>query len=193
MQKKLFGPLPLLLVLGVFVLSACSTFQGESSSSQVDLSQTYEIPGFSYSIGYPEGWTVKTRDSYTVITELEKDNPRMFAGADSFEGYAIGFEHRPLEFLINLGLADDADLEQLLAFNSTFFDWQNSDQSEISLFGEPALSVASSEQPGAAIMGFSGDSVYLLTFSAPSDEAWEAFQPTLEAMLDSAQEVAISQ
>ena len=191
MKNKLSGPLPLLLVLGVFVLSACSAIQAGASSSQDELPQTYEIPGFGYSIDLPEGWTVNTREAYTVISELEEDNARLFENAGPFEGYVIGFEHRSLEFLISLGLAQDATLEQLFAFNSSFFNWQDSEQSEITVFGEPALSVSVDDvdQPGVAILGFSGDKVYLLVLTAPSGEALESFQPTLEAMLASAKPV----
>jgi hypothetical protein len=159
----------------------------------VELPETYDIPGFGYSIDYPEGWTADTRDNYTVITEVEADNARTFAGSSSYEGFVIGFEHRPIDFLVSLGLEQDATLEQLLSFNSSFFNWQATEPTQISLFGEPALSITGSVQPGAVIMGFIGDKVYLLTFTAPSDEAWAAFQPTYESMLASVEKVVSAQ
>lgn len=188
MKFKLTGPVITLLVLGLFFMSACSSLQGPSLSPRVELPETYDIPGFGYSIDYPEGWTADTRDNYTVISEVEADNARTFAGSSSYEGFVIGFEHRPIDFLVSLGLERDATLEQLLSFNSSFFNWQASEPTEISLFGEPALSITGSVQPGAVIMGFRGDKVYLLTFTAPSDDDWEAFQLTYESMLASVKE-----
>lgn len=121
--------------------------------------ETYEIPGFGYSIDYPEGWTARTQGCYTAFTELEIDNPRAFSGSSSYEGFAVGFEHRTRDFLENLGLEEEATLAQLLAFNSSFFDWDTRDLEEITLFSEPAIRIAVNGESGAAIMDFSGDDV----------------------------------
>ena len=68
-----------------------------------------------------------------------------------------------------------------------------SNYKEMTLFGEPAIRVTREGQSGTAIMGFNGDNVYLLTFSAPTEEAWETFQPIFESMLASVEEVGGSQ
>ena len=191
MRDKFFGPLPFLLLAGVFILSACSAIQVDEASSQGDLTQSYEIPGFGYRIDYPEGWTADTRETYTIISELEADNQRALTGSGSVEGLTIGFEHRPLSFLYGLGLEQDATLEGLFSFNAAFFGWQESQVSETTLFGEPALRVnaAGVDRPGIAVMGLVNESAYLLTLAAPTNESLDEFLPAFEDILGSVKAV----
>ena len=121
MNIRLFGIA--LLLLSAIILSACGSIQGDSAS-EIDLPQTYEFPETGLSIGYLEGWTASTRDTFTIINELETEHQRAYVSNEGLEGKVIGFEYRPLSFLHSIGLQEDATLEEFLEFNRNFFGWR---------------------------------------------------------------------
>ena len=171
-----------------------SAQQAESlASDEILLSETYVFPGFGFSIDYPSGWSAETRDTYTVISELESDLSNAFQDdSPPVEGVGLSLEQQTLAFMRSIGLAEEATLEDLFDLNKDFFEWQDSvEPVETEAFDAPALSVRTSNDEvwGYRLMGYTGDRAFLLQFSAPSEEILDDLMPTWEQMLASIQPV----
>ena len=186
------------LILGIFILAACNSGAEEpdsdtdsAASSEVSLSETYVFPGFGYSIDYPTGWTAETRDTFTVISELETDLRNAFQDdSPPAEGLGVSLEQRTMDFMHGIGLAEDASLEDLFEFNKDFFEWQEPiELIEAEVFDTAALGARTSGEDDWSyiLMGFTDDRAFLLQFTAPSEEALDDMMPTWEEMLASTQ------
>jgi hypothetical protein len=194
------------LFVSVFFLASCNSGNQEvtptveqevasvadsQSNSGLKLSETYTFPSFGFSIDYPAGWSVETRDTVTIISELESDLQNAFQeDPPPIEGFSLSLDQRSLSFMRGLGLPEEATLEDLLDLNQGFFDWQEPlDIVETEAFGAPALSIMTSdgEVSRNTLMGYAGDRAFLLQFSAPSDQALTDIAPTWNQMLASIQ------
>jgi hypothetical protein len=190
----------LALFASIFLIAACSAEAQEAApdtdsvaSDEFVLSETYVFPGFGFSIDYPAGWSAETRDSFTVISEIESDLDSAFQeDSPSAEGFGLSLEQRPLSFMEGLGLPVGASLEDLFDFNKGFFEWQEPiELIETEAFKAPALSVISTTDDdwGYTLMGYTGDRAFLLQFSATSEQDLDDMMPTWEQMLASIQAV----
>lgn len=190
----------LTLIVGIFLLAACNAeaqvTAPETDSSAADdivLSETHVIPGFGFSIAYPSGWSAETRNTVTVISELETDLGSAFQeDPPPPEGFGLSLDQRPLAYMSGIGLAATATLEDLFDLNKSFFEWPESiETEEAEAFNAPALAVktSNSDQWSYTLMGYTGDRAFLLEFSAPSEQAQADQMPTLEQMLASIQAV----
>ena len=188
----------LALFVSIFLLAACNAGAQEAAADtdsaaaeEILLSETYVFPGFGFSIDYPAGWSAETRDSFTVISELESDLQDAFQeDSPPPEGFGLSFEQRPLSFMQGIGLAVGASLEDLFDFNKGFFEWQEPiELIETEAFNAPALSVIATTGDDwiYTFMGYTDDRAYILTFSAPSEQALDDMMPTWEAILASIQ------
>jgi len=173
----------------VLFLAGCSSVTGETTSDQFELTETYVVGDFEFSIDYPSGWLADTRAPVTIISELEADHElALQQGEFDLQGYQVSLDHRGMPFMRSIGLPESPTLDDLLGLNRGFFDWQESiEVTELEIFGVPAYSVETSDGStwGVTLMGIRGDEAFLFGFGAPSEEAREAFMPTWERMLQS--------
>jgi hypothetical protein len=152
-----------------------------------DVTETYSIPDFGYSIDYPSGWFAETRESATEIVQIREE---LFS--DSNEGLGVGLDHRTVAFLQGIGLAsDDPTAQDLVEFNTTEFDWTDvRDRAEVEVFGGPAIRVRVTAPDGGERVQYQGirsdtGEVFLLSFGAPTGEILDEFLPTWDAMFES--------
>jgi len=174
--------------------AAESVQQSESpASDETLLAETYTFPGFGFSIDYPTGWSAETRDTVTVITELESDlNSAFQDNGPPDEGAGISLDQRTLAYMRGIGLGEEPTLENLFDLNKDFFDWQDSvEPEEAEAFGAPALAVRTNNDEASSytLMGYTNDRAFLLQFSTPSEEELDDLMPTWEQMLTSIQPV----
>ncbi len=154
-----------------------------------EVTETYAIPGFGFSIDYPTGWAVDTRDPVTIIASSEEALQAGFSNSNPVpETVNITLDHRTVAFLQEIGLAaEDPTAQDLLEFNSNDFGWTDvGDPEEVEVFGTTALVVRFVDPQGDFNVAYQGvrpdvDDVFLLNVAAPTD----AFLPTWEAMLES--------
>ena len=188
------------LLVGIFVLSACNSEAQEATSDpdsaaadELILSETYKFPGFGYSIDYPAGWTAETRDSFTVIVELESDLLNAFQeDPPAAEGLRVSLEQRTKQFMADIGLAEDASLEDLFEFNKGFFEWKEPiELIETEAFNSAVIGATTSSDDSWSyiLMGYRDDRVFLINFMAQDELALEDMMPTWEEMLASTQAV----
>jgi hypothetical protein len=181
------------ILLGIFVLTACSPAAQESLTPDVELSESYVLPGFAFSINYPAGWQADTRGTFTVITELEEDHQNAFDNDYAPKGYEVALDHVALSFLRDRGLPSDPSLEDLFNFNMEFFGVQEpTEVSQIVVFGVPAMSAKFQidERWGLVSTGFLEQRVFVLVISAPSEDALAEFAPTWARILENIKPVA---
>jgi len=158
-----------------------------------DVTETYTIPGFGFSIDYPAGWFVETRESVTVIAQTEEQLQASFSDP-SPPGVAlgVGLDYRTVAFLQGIGLtADDPTAEDLLEFNTNNFDWTDvRDLGEVEVFGTTALVVRVTNPEGDFAINYQGvrpdtGEAFLFGIGAPTEETLDAFLPAWEAMFES--------
>lgn len=188
--------LTVIILLAMLALSSCQNLPTPivlTPTPAVELTETHVFAGFGYSIDYPAGWLAETRGAFTAISELEEDHRRAFIENAPVEGYQVGLDHQRMTFMRGLGLPNDPSLQDLLALNTEFFELQEPmEVSETVIFGVPALSVKAHSESvgwGFGIMGFVNDEAFLLSLSAPSEEALDEFRPTWNRMLESIEPV----
>ena len=156
-----------------------------------DVTETYSIPDFGYSIDYPSGWFAETRDPFTLIVPTEEALAAGFSDAEGpTEGLGVSLDHRTVAFLQHIGLAsDDPTAEDLVEFNTTNFEWMDiRDLAEVEVFGGPAIRVRVTPSEGRESIQYQGvraDEVFLLGFGAPTGEILDEFLPTWDAMFES--------
>ena len=163
-----------------------------------DVTETYEIPGFGYSIDYPSGWFVETRGTITLIASSEEVLAAGFSDSEPEEpidGLGFRLDHRTVAFLQTLGLAtDDPTAEDLLEFNNSLDGSSDTadvrDQAEVEVFASPAIRVRSTGSLGGEFIAYQGiradtDEAFLLSFGAPSGEILDEFLPTWDMMFES--------
>ncbi|MDX1615174.1 MAG: hypothetical protein R3300_12750 [Candidatus Promineifilaceae bacterium] len=168
---------------------------GESDSAaseetrQPQLSERITFTGFAYSIAYPAGWLVARRGPATVISQLAEDHEQAFQeNPPPTRGIEVSLDHRSLEFMQNLGLAQEPTIQELFELNQAFFDWSDASPPErLEVFDAPALAVRAQGQGDwvYALMGFTNNEAFLLSVEAPGPQALDAFMPTWERMLAS--------
>jgi hypothetical protein len=168
--------------------------QAEPAAAEaLALTETYAFPGFGFSIDYPGAWLTETRDTVTSINQVQSDLDRAFVDSGPpQEGVGVSFDHRDRAFMRNIGLSEDASLDDLRELNQGFFEWQEPlETQEVELFGAPALRVKASEGDGwsYAYMGFANDRVFLLVFAAPTEQELDDHLATWDEMLASIQPV----
>ena len=196
MTNLMTNAFAIVLLVAIFLLSACNSESQEATSDsdspaadELILSESYTFPGFGYSIDYPAGWTAETRDSFTVIVELESDLLNAFQeDPPTAEGLRVSLEQRTRQFMVDIGLADDASLEDLFEFNKGFFEWKEPiELVETEAFNSAVIGATTSSDDSWSyiLMGYTDDRVLLLNFMAPDEQALEDMMPTWEGMLAS--------
>jgi hypothetical protein len=173
--------------------STTTTVAPFETPSPADVTETYAIPGFGFSIDYPAGWAVDTRDPVTVIASSEEALQAGFSGSNPVpETVNITLDHRTVAFLQGIGLAaEDPTAQDLLEFNSNDFGWTDiGDPEEVEIFGTTAMVVRYVDPQGGFNLAYQGvrpdvDDIFLLSVAAPTEENLDAFLPTWEAMLES--------
>ncbi len=190
------------IALFALIAAACtggsvSTTQGAGTSGSpaaFDLTHTHEITGFGYTIDYPPAWFANTRNTVTVIAELEEDVEQALASdtPQPFAGVTIQLDHRPLSFMEDLGLpSDNPTNEDLLELNIGLFEWTEIvDRSQVTVFGVPAFAVRATSRFGQPMVAVQAvrpdeDDIFLLTIKAPTEVALLEVLPTWEAMMAS--------
>ena len=158
-----------------------------------DVTETYTIPGFGYSIDYPVGWFAESRGPITVIAQTEAQLGERFSdpiGAN--RALSLGLDHRTVAFLQGIGLtSDDPTAQDLLEFNTSNFDWTViGDQGEVEIFGTTAVVVRVTNPEGDFSIQYQGvrpdtDEIFLFGFGAPTEEILDAFLPAWNAMIES--------
>ena len=154
-----------------------------------ELSERTSFAGFSFSIAHPSGWLVATDDPVTIINELAEDHETALQDErPPAIGYGVALDHRDMVFMRGLGLPEEPTLQDLFELNSGFFEWTNSLQAtETEVFDAPALAIKAQEGENwtQTLMGFANEEAFLLSLTAPTEEALDAFLPTWEKMLQS--------
>ena len=158
-----------------------------------EVTETYTIPGFGYSIDYPIGWLVETRGSFTVIVQTEEQLQVVFSDAGAAPvAVSVSLDHRTVAFLQSIGLAsDDPTAQDLLEFNTSNFGWTDiRDLGEEGVFGATAAVARVTNSAGGFSINYQGvrpdtGEVFLLSLLAPTEESLDAFLPAWEAMLES--------
>jgi hypothetical protein len=198
MKRGKLRVLYLLLFVFTLLLAACSGTGAEqeasvelenvsSESTTFDLPEAYDFGRFGFRIAYPAGWVASTQEPVTIISELQSDHDVAFNDDQSnIEGYQVSLDHRGMAFMRSIGFNGEQELEALFELNKTFFDWQESiEGQETEAFGVPALAVKTTDGDiwEHTLMGFVNDEAFLLSMSAPTEEALDKIMPTWEAML----------
>ena len=183
------------------VVSTSTTVASTSTTTAVltqipvvaDVTETYTIPGFGFSIDYPAGWLVETREPATVITQTEEQLEAAFSDTRTPRmGLGVNLDHRTVAFLQDIGLTtDNPTAEDVLEFNTSNFDWTDvRDLGEVEVFGATAVVVRVTNPEGDFSVVYQGvrpdtGEVFLLAFGAPTEESLDAFLPAWEAMFES--------
>lgn len=154
-----------------------------------DVTETYSIPRFGYSIDYPSGWFVETSGPKTVFGQVEDD---LFSdSAVRSEGLLVEVDHRTVAVMQEIGLASDNPTAQdLVDFNTTFGWTDVRDQEDVEVFGSPAIKVRFTASDGDEVVAYQGirfdtGEAFLLSFDASSSEILEEFLPTWDVMFES--------
>ncbi len=158
-----------------------------------DITETYTIPGFGFSIDYPAGWLVETQEPVTVITQTEEQLEAAFSDTRTPRiGPDVRIDHRTVAFLQDIGLTtDNPTAEDLLEFNTSNFTWTDvRDLGEVEVFGTTALVVRVANPDGDFSINYQGvrpdtGEAFLFGFGAPTEESLDAFLPPWEAMFES--------
>jgi hypothetical protein len=158
-----------------------------------DVTETYTIPGFGYSIDYPGGWLVETRGSVTIIAPTEEQLQAGFSDADVAPvAVSVSLDHRTVAFLRGIGLtSDDPTAQDLLEFNTSNFGWTDiRDLGDEEVFGTIAAVARVTNPEGGFSISYQGvrpdtGEIILLGLVAPTEESLDAFLPTWEAMFES--------
>ncbi len=158
-----------------------------------DVTETYTIPGFGFSIDYPAGWFAETREPVTFITQTEEQLEAFFSDTSTpSTGLGVNLEHRTVAFLQDIGLTtDNPTAEDLLEFNTSNFDWTDvRDLEEVEVFGATALVVRVTQRNGEFSVVYQGvrpdtGEAFFLIYGAPTEESLDAFLPVWEAMFES--------
>jgi hypothetical protein len=158
-----------------------------------DVTETYSIPGFGYSIDYPAGWFAETRGSVTTIAQTEEELEARFSDSNPPpEALGVGLDHRTVAFLQGIGLtSDNPTAEDLVEFNTNNFGWTNvHDLAEVEIFGATAIRVRVTIPEGGESIQYQGvrpdnGEVFLFGIGAATDESLDAFLPAWDAMFES--------
>ena len=185
----------------VLIAAACGDDDASPEVSAVltqipvvaDVTETYTIPGFGFSIDYPAGWLVETREPVTVITQTEEQLEAVFSDPRPPRiGLDVTIDHRTVAFLQDIGLTtDNPTAEDLLEFNTSEFDWTDvRNLGEVEVFGATALVVRVTDSEGDFSVVYQGvrpdtGEVFLIGVGAPTEESLDAFLPVWEAMFES--------
>ena len=158
-----------------------------------DVTETYSIPGFGYTIDYPAGWFAETRGSVTHIAQTEEELQAAFSDLNPPpQALGVGLDHRTVTFLQDIGLTpDDPTAEDLVEFNTNNFDWTDvRDLREVEVFGTTAIRVRVTLPEGGDSIEYQGvrpdnGEIFLFGFGAATDESLDAFLPAWDAMFES--------
>jgi hypothetical protein len=179
----------------VLIAAACGDDDAVLTQIPVvaDVTETYTIPGFGFSIDYPAGWLVETQEPVTVITQTEEQLEAEFSDTRTPRiGPDVRIDHRTVAFLQDIGLTtDNPTAEDLLEFNTSNFDWTDvRDLGEVEVFGATAVVVRVTDQDGEFFVVYQGvrpdtGEIFLIGVGAPTEESLDAFLPVWEAMFES--------
>jgi len=179
----------------VLIAAACGDDDAVLTQIPVvaDVTETYTIPGFGFSIDYPAGWLVETQEPVTVITQTEEQLEAEFSDTRTPRiGPDVRIDHRTVAFLQDIGLTtDNPTAEDLLEFNTSEFDWTDvRDLGEVEVFGATAVVVRVTDQDGEFFVVYQGvrpdtGEIFLIGVGAPTEESLDAFLPVWEAMFES--------
>ena len=161
--------------------------------SPAEVTETYTIPGFGYSIDYPIGWLAETRGSVTIIVQTEEQLQAGFSDADAAPvAVSVSLDHRTVAFLQGIGLtSDDPTAQDLLEFNTSNFGWTDiRDLGEEEVFGATAAVARVTNSAGGFSINYQGvrpdtGEIFLLGLVAPTEESLDAFLPAWVAMFES--------
>jgi hypothetical protein len=181
----------LVLFLVLLTVSVCA------QDTEWELTETWEVTfrtmaPTSFTIDYPDGWFADKSGRVTALNELEVDHQNAFEGPFATQGYSVSLVFLRSQDLRELPTASERTLEDLLAMNSTVYEYEDPVEiSETSFLSWPALQVRTVDGMGNhinSIPGFLNEAKiegYIVTLAAPSAEALDAFLPAWEAMLGS--------
>ncbi|MFQ5795499.1 MAG: hypothetical protein ACE5JP_10680 [Candidatus Bipolaricaulia bacterium] len=184
MRKRIIWAMMFAIALGFWLSGMPSTF-----ADTVELTETYIIPGFGFSIDLPADWT--------VLTDGPVLQARGVVLSDSEDGTAylvgIAIDHRSRQWLKeNRGLPLDATLEDLVEFNkrvTSLGELELFEVTEVEIFGVPALRTKSQVKdaggPGIMYQGFKDDEAFLIAFGTGSEEEYGDFLPIWNKILES--------
>jgi hypothetical protein len=147
------------------------------------LDATLNIPAFGISLDYPSGWEAGADDSNASI--IQNDGP------DHHLGYQVLLEFTPLEsYVLMFDLPEDLTVSDLYGNNWRDRGWWfrgAKEVTDVELFDVPAIRVRAKSNYWWEVRfsGVRNDEVFRLSFTAPSEEALDAFMPTVEQILDS--------
>jgi hypothetical protein len=179
----------------VLIAAACGDDDAVLTQIPVaaDVTETYTIPGFGFSIDYPAGWLVETQEPVTVIIQTEEQLEAAFSDTRTPRiGPDVRIDHRTVAFLQDIGLTtDNPTAEDLLEFNTSNFTWTDvRDLGEVEVFGATAVVVRVTDQDGEFFVVYQGvrpdtGEIFLIGVGAPTEESLDAFLPVWEAMFES--------
>jgi hypothetical protein len=169
-----------LLAVSVPAIAAAPPVEAQDT---LVLEATQLLEAVGYSIRYPSDWSASMDGPVVRIVQPERN------------GIQVVFDGRGLGFMHDLGLPEGATLDELVAFNTSYFGILYSAverETTEALFGAPARRIRFVQANGVAfdvLQGFVGDLVVLLYASAPSADALRGFDVTFETMLQSIEPV----
>lgn len=151
-----------------------------------DVTETYSIPDFGYSIDHPSDWSAETIESVTQFSQIKEES-----STDLRQGLTVSLDHRTVAFLQSIGLtSDDPTAQDLVEFNTSFGWTDVRDLTEVEIFGSPAITVRATLPGGRESVQYQGihsdtGEAFLFGFEAPTGEILDQFLPTWDAMLES--------
>ena len=180
--------------MSTLLLIGCSLklIERPTAVQPYQLTETYALTEFGFTIDYPAGWHTRRDGPTTIICESEEDVRRLQIDNAAVSGYCILHEHRGMSFMHSIGLPVDATIEDLFQFNLDFFGYQDPQVTKTTLFGAPAIQVITVDDTGPTleVTGFLAEEAFLLSLQAPTTDALDTFLPTWAAIVASIAPIA---
>ena len=147
--------------------------------STVDLSENLKVPHFGINFDYHAGWTTETYDAGIRIYEK--------GGDEYHEDYQITLSFLSVEGYQAFFIFEDLILSELHEFNISNQQWKDPiEVIDVELFGVPAKHVRAAGRMGWEVncSGVRNNETFDLVFTAPNEEALDAFMPTVERIME---------
>lgn len=173
------------IIIALLIGCSLKLIERPATTQPYQLTETYSLTDFGFTIDYPVGWYTGRDGPTTIICELAEDVRRLQIDNATVAGYCILHEHRDMGFMRSIGLPADATVEDLFQFNLAFFGYQEPKVTKTTLFGAPAIQVIAVDDTGPTleVTGFLGDEAFLLSLQAPTTSALNTFLPTWETIV----------
>lgn len=170
------------LILASVWLAGCSLAApappGTTPTPTPALPETTSLTDSGFKISYPEGWTVRTNGSSTLIEQRANS-------CDVNNGACVVHDHLSMAALSEMGLPVQANLQAMLVLNRNYFTWKElTEPEETQVFGVPALGLRYYDDGvhGYILMGYVNNEGFLLNISAPSAKELDEVLPIFTAM-----------